>query len=143
MQIKLIITLTFAFFLVLFGIFNSYPIEINVFGFKDVSTPLAFFVFVVFLAGGIFAGLLSFFDQVKQSITIRRLKKKIRDMKESLEEDEKVSLTRVPDSQEFEKEEDPESLSIIKSNLSRLPINDESKLTPAEREIALRKIKEK
>lgn len=143
MQIKLIITLTFAFFLVLFGIFNSYPIEINVFGFKDVSTPLAFFVFVVFLAGGIFAGLLSFFDQVKQSITIRRLKKKIRDMKESLEEDEKVSLTRVPDSQEFEKEEDPESPSIIKSNLPRLPVNDESKLTPAEREIALRKIKEK
>lgn len=143
MQIKLIITLTFAFFLVLFGIFNSYPIEINVFGFKDVSTPLAFFVFVVFLAGGIFAGLLSFFDQVKQSITIRRLKKKIRDMKESLEEDEKVSLTRVPDSQEFEKEEDPESLSIIKSNLPRVPINDESKLTPAEREIALKKIKEK
>lgn len=143
MQIKLIITLTFAFFLVLFGIFNSYPIEINVFGFKDVSTPLAFFVFVVFLAGGIFAGLLSFFDQVKQSITIRRLKKKIRDMKESLEEDEKVYLTRVPDSQEFEKEEEPESPSIIKSNLSQLPINDESKLTPAEREIALRKIKEK
>lgn len=143
MQIKLIITLTFAFFLVLFGIFNSYPIEINVFGFKDVSTPLAFFVFVVFLAGGIFAGLLSFFDQVKQSITIRRLKKKIRDMKESLEEDEKVSLTRVPDSQEFEKEEEPESPSIIKSNLPRLPVNDESKLTPAEREIALKKIKEK
>lgn len=88
MQIKIVLTLVIAFLLVLFGIFNPGIIEISLFGFGWISTPIAFFVFVVFLAGAVYAGLMSIFDQIKQSMKIRQLKRKLKEVKEKREEQE-------------------------------------------------------
>ena len=139
MPIKIIFTLVVAFLLVLFGIFNSSPFEFSLFGIRDVSTPLAFFVFIVFLAGGIYAGFLAFFDQVRQSLRIRKLKRKIKNLQEALEEQEQIGL------QEKSYEEIKEPESPLEDDVeNRVPneIDDDSELTSAEREIALQKIKE-
>ena len=83
MQIQIVLTLVIAFLLVLFGIFNPGVIEINLFGFNRVSTPAAFFVFVVFLAGAVYAGLMNLFEQIKQTMKIRRLKMKLKEIREN------------------------------------------------------------
>lgn len=147
MPIKIIITLVFAFLLVLFGIFNTSPVEINLFGFTNVSTLLSFFVFVVFLAGGVFAGFLSFSEQVKQSLTIRKLKKKIKSLAEALEEQEKRDLIPAAGSKkpcgEIDKEgslEDEPSNGELAGGGSN--IDADLRLTPTQRKIALLKIKE-
>lgn len=146
MAIKIIVTLVVAFLLVLFGIFNSSFLEFSLFGIKEISTPLSFFVFIVFLAGGVFAGFLSFSDQLRQSLTVRKLRKRIRDLKAALEEREE-EVQRVEEKVPSEAQE-PEPLPPETENVGIIDdiniddINDESRLTSSEREIALRKIRQ-
>lgn len=139
MSLKIITTLVIAFLLVLFGIFNNVHVEVNLFGIKNVSTLLSFFVFVVFLAGGIYAGFLSFSDQIKQSSIIRKLKKKIKNLKEALKEQEEHEQIPIDDSEEHSTETEGNNL---ESSFNSKEIDADLRLTPNQRKMALLKIKE-
>lgn len=85
MQIKLVMTFVVAFLLVLFGIFNTAIVEINLFGFSKISIPIAVFVFVLFMIGAVYAGSISIIEQIKQSMKIRQLKRKLKEAKKYME----------------------------------------------------------
>jgi uncharacterized integral membrane protein len=95
MSISVILTLVVAFVVVVFSLFNADVVTINLIGFKTVSLPMSFLVFFVFIFGAIYAAVLSFQIQIEQVLTIRRLKKKIRDIQEAEPVDNQEAVTAV------------------------------------------------
>ena len=83
MSLKIILTLVIAFLLALFGIFNTEFIEFSFFGVSNVFMPISLFVFAIFMAGGIYAGILSFSVELRNKAIIRNLKKTIKKLKKS------------------------------------------------------------
>jgi uncharacterized membrane protein YciS (DUF1049 family) len=83
MSIKVVLTLVIAFVIVVFGLFNSEIVAINLIGFKQVCLPLSVLIFFVFIIGAAYAAVLSFQIQIEQALTIRKLKKKIQELKDA------------------------------------------------------------
>ncbi|GAI11531.1 unnamed protein product [marine sediment metagenome] len=92
MQIaEIILTLILAFLLLLLGYFNPGKIGINLFGFRSFYVPLPIFIFLLFLSGAAYVALWSILGRIKQNLTIRKLRRKIRELEEYLEGKEEIT----------------------------------------------------
>lgn len=86
MSPKIILTLVLSFIITCFSIFNTTPVELNLFGFKMIQLPLSFFLFLVFLTGAVYAGMLTFYDQIQKTVINKKLKRKVLDLNNKIEE---------------------------------------------------------
>lgn len=85
-MLKLILIMLFAFVLAYFGATNLEPVQVNLFGYKQITIPLGMFIFIVFFLGAIFSAFLAFFDQMKRNKLIRDLKNEVAKLKQNFAE---------------------------------------------------------
>ena len=82
---EIMITLIISFILVLGGAFNPGRIGLDLFGFKSYHVSLPVFIFLIFLSGAAYVAFWTILERLKQSLNIRKLKKRIRELEEYLE----------------------------------------------------------
>ena len=90
MPVKIILTFVVAFSIAVFSVFNTSSININLMDLKTISMPLSFFAFCVLFIGVLYSGILVIYDQMQKSLFIRRLKKKIYELNDVIEQQEKA-----------------------------------------------------
>jgi uncharacterized integral membrane protein len=88
MSLKVILTLVMAFMIAFFSLFNTELISINLLGVRTVSLPSSFLVFFAFIAGAVYAAILSFQMQLDQALLIRKLRKKMQELNALIEDGE-------------------------------------------------------
>jgi uncharacterized integral membrane protein len=88
MSLKVILTLVMAFMIAFFSLFNTELISINLLGVRTVSLPSSFLVFFAFIAGAVYAAILSFQMQLDQALLIRKLRKKMQELNALIEDRE-------------------------------------------------------
>lgn len=86
MSPKIILTLVLSFVITCFSLFNTAPLSLSLFGIKTIQLPLSFFLFLVFLIGAIYAGLLTFYDQMQKTALNKKLKRKILSLDNKIED---------------------------------------------------------
>jgi uncharacterized integral membrane protein len=96
MSLKVILTLVVAFVIVVFSLFNAEQVFINLFGVKKVNLPMSFLVFFAFILGAAYAAVLSFQMQIEQALTIRKLKRRVQEYRDLLQEREGQEATAMP-----------------------------------------------
>lgn len=100
-----IIVVLIVLFIISFSLQNASEVPLNYYNILDTTLPAYMVMFIAFLAGVIFTGLLGFAERLNLTRTIRQLNKTVRDLRRELRATEALSNT----------DEKPEELDSLES----------------------------
>lgn len=87
---KILFTFAVAFVIVFFSIFNTAPVEIRLWHFRNMRMPLSLLVFCMFVAGMVYIGAITMLDGMRQSRAIRKMKKQIESLTEIIQKQQET-----------------------------------------------------
>lgn len=84
-------------FIISFSLANTVPIQLKYYNLIDVTLPTYMLMFVLFLAGVIFAGFMGVVERFRLNRTIIRLNKTIKELRRELRDSKKNQFVEEPD----------------------------------------------
>lgn len=93
-----IIIVLLILFVITFSLANTSPINLKYYDVLDVTVPAYMLLFISFLAGVLFTGLMGVVERFRLTRTISQMNKTIRDLRRELRRDEAVTQEDNPSS---------------------------------------------
>ncbi len=84
-------------FIISFSLANTVPIQLKYYNLIDVTLPTYMLMFVLFLAGVIFAGFMGVVERFRLNRTIIRLNKTIKELRREIRDSKKNQFVEEPD----------------------------------------------
>jgi uncharacterized integral membrane protein len=84
-------------FIISFSLANTVPVQLKYYSLIDVTLPTYMLMFILFLAGVIFAGFMGVVERFRLNRTIIRLNKTIKELKREIRDSKKNQFVEEPE----------------------------------------------